>query len=112
MLQLDLFNQDELDERAGHALAEIFSATPVKHPVQEGRQHPNTIENVGVELITAARFAGSPRRLVSLAQWRCPHCRAVHHYWPAKSDCQRCHAVVEFVPANQAAQTIVNWVNQ
>lgn len=116
MLQLALFDQDETTERAGHALAENFSSAPVKRSVQEDRQRLNSASDAPAvlsnnrEVITLARFSGASPRLISVAQWRCPHCRAIHHYWPAKSDCQRCRAVVEFVPANQAAQTISEWV--
>lgn len=109
MLQLDLFETEPTTQPAGHALAEHFSSAPVERSVQEDRQCLNSTAN---EVITIARFSGASPRLISVAQWRCPHCRAIHHYWPAKSDCQRCRAVVVFVPANQAAQTIAEWVTK
>ena len=106
----------------GTSVREHFFSTPVETSVQEARQHQysEAVKRVGwpaemltAEMTTAQRFAGAPSRAVMLATWRCPHanCRAVHHYWPKNSQCQRCGDVVEFQPANQAAQTIADWVN-
>lgn len=108
MLQLDLFETEQTNQPAGHALAEKFPSTPVGDSVQESS---NGCSGKAVQF-SETRFAGASKRLLSLAQWRCPDCKAIHHYWPAKSDCQRCHAVVSFVPANQAAETIFEWVNR
>ena len=108
MLQLDLFETVTPHQPAGHALAENFPSAPLGDSVQEAGNVCSHLSH----RTTSERFAGASKRLISLAQWRCPECRAVHHYWPANSDCQRCHAVVSFVPANQAAQTICEWVNR
>lgn len=114
-----------IEHRAEHALdgfcsSEAISRDAVFSREEGGRDHMNVIttsagttsgEAAG---LTRLQFDGIPerqlKRLLMVAHFRSPCCKAIHRYWPDDSKCRSCGKVVEFQAANQAAQTIVDWV--